>query len=80
MTSAADPPSWEAIARIWGGYFTFISDPENHPDEPYGAVRKDGQGPLYAATHADLLDKMKDDVAARPFIAGSVGARAGDAQ
>jgi hypothetical protein len=67
MTSAADAPELEAIARFWGHAYTFSRHHDDHPHEPYAARRKDGKGTIRAATPAHLLDAIKDDAAARPL-------------
>jgi hypothetical protein len=67
MTSTSDAPELEAIVRFWGHAYTFSHDPDQHPERPYAARRKDGQGTIRAATPADLLDAIKDDTATRPF-------------
>jgi hypothetical protein len=67
MTSPTDPTELEAIVRFWGHACTFSHDPDQHPDQPYSAHRKDGQGTIRAATPALLLDAIKDDANARPF-------------
>jgi hypothetical protein len=71
MTATAGTPGWEDIARTWGGHYTFTFDPEDHPDEPHAAHRKDDQETLRAISRDELLDKIKDDIAGRPFGASS---------
>jgi len=69
MNSATDATELGAIAQFWGHAYTFSHDPEDHPEKPYSAHRRDGQGTIRAATPALLLDAIKDDAAARPFAA-----------
>jgi hypothetical protein len=71
LTSATDAPELEAIVKFWGHAYTFSHDPRAHPDKPYAAHRKDGQGTIRAATPALLLDAIKDDANARPFTPGA---------
>ena len=71
MTSATDATELEAIVRFWGHAYTFSHDPDQHPDKPYSAHRKGGQGTIRAATPALLLDAIKDDANARPFTPGA---------
>ena len=68
MDSATDAPELENIVRFWGHAYTFSHDPDADPGKPYAAARRDGQGTIRAATPALLLDAIKDDAAARPFI------------
>ena len=68
MNSATNAPELETIARFWGHAYTFSHDPARHPGEPYAAHRQDNRGTVRAATPVLLLDAIKDDVAARPFI------------
>ena len=77
MTATAGTPSWEEIARTWGARFSFSYDPEEHPEEPHAATRKDGKGTVRAATHAELLDQIKDDLTNRPFDQDPAPAREG---
>jgi hypothetical protein len=67
VTSATDAPELEAIARFWGHAYTFSYHPDDHPDEPYDANRKDGHGTTRAATPALLLDAIKDDAGTHPI-------------
>jgi hypothetical protein len=66
MTSTTDAQEWEPIVRVWGTAYTFTHDPGGHPREPYAARRNDGNGTIRAASPAELLDAIKDDVAVRP--------------
>lgn len=65
MTGTTDAPELEAIVKFWGHAYTFSHDPHEHPEQPYTAHRKDGQGTSRAATPALLLDAIKDDAGAR---------------
>ena len=70
MDSATDAPELEAVVKFWGHAYTFSHDPEEHPEKPYAARRRDGQGTIRAATPALLLDAIKDDAGARPLTTG----------
>jgi hypothetical protein len=51
VTTTSDPQdtqAWEAIIRTWGHAHTFSHNPDDHPDQPYAARRKDGNGTLRA--------------------------------
>lgn len=65
MTSATDA-ELETITRFWSHAYTFSYDPAAHPDQPYAANRKDGNGTIRAATPALLLAAIKDDAGTRP--------------
>jgi hypothetical protein len=71
MSSTTDAQQLKAIAEFWGYAYTFSYDDADHPDEPHGAHRRDGNGTLRAGTPAMLLDAIKDDMALRPYARNS---------
>ena len=66
MNSATDATELGAIAQFWGHAYTFSHDSDTHPDQPFAAHRKDGNGTIRAATPALLLDAIMDDTRTRP--------------
>lgn len=59
--TATDAPEFEAIARCWGHAYTLSHDPDQYPDKPYAAHRKNGTGSVRAENPDGLLDAIKDD-------------------
>jgi hypothetical protein len=67
VTSENAPLGMDEIARVWGDKYTFSHDPDGHPDEPYAAHRKGGDGTVRAATPVQLLAEVKEHARLRLF-------------